>query len=599
MFTWREIQKIVGFTDEMVSYRNTVAREVNFVLSPEFKEKKEDEKVAKQHKTNKNLRELARDRIKDPFEKTQVEVRLVEEALNPNPDFEAADFLIKYLDLYTEELGKDIYVDLRKEGTIYSRLINENKFDTSFDFLKYFPKMEAVVEFKFLLQKSVESEFYGGFLFLVKKLFTKPYKNLKGDKEIVNLLERESDKAESNKRIEDAELINKLLSDDERQNRIKAMKALLDRDFDKAVMYLKKIKSKEKLRDMIVDSYLEEIDRAKDDIKHFVSAYNLAYFGGLAKEEYKKYVEDPAGKLLEYYLKKSLASENEYQETVVYAENANPRDVRNILTRKFIALVEGNNASLAMKLKKLYDVKFIQGGYDEEEKVLEAFERLIETRGMFDIPKGEENLLAALDFAMIFDFGEYDIKKINSLLCKFYISEGKYEKASMYYIPDDKGLLDLIEKEVSEFINKKNYSRVYELINYLHVVFPNDVLERKKSELIGIMKEKNIIPNNLEKMIVTEDVFRLEVLPKDIYDMIFNYCFEREYSGAKMLIDLHIPLRRKAGSVMKIKIYRMINILKKKDFELSEKVYNIYKDIVPPTFLNWIVYFFNRLFKPE
>ena len=48
MFVWYEIQNLVGFSDEMVNYRDSMVREVNFVFSDRFSNMKDDPKIQKE-----------------------------------------------------------------------------------------------------------------------------------------------------------------------------------------------------------------------------------------------------------------------------------------------------------------------------------------------------------------------------------------------------------------------------------------------------------------------------------------------------------------------------------------------------------------------
>ncbi|MFC1562839.1 hypothetical protein ACFL4Z_02170, partial [candidate division KSB1 bacterium] len=382
----------------------------------------------------------------------------------------------------------------------------------------------------------------------------------------------------------------------EKWNKVNALKALLDRDYSKAIKHLKKIESKENIKNLIIDCYWEEIDNAKKDIKHLRNAFNLAYYGNLTEEEDKNYIIYPAGKLFEHCVSMPNATDSDYQEATVFAEFTKSDDKKNVLARKFLYLIEENNVSLAVKLKKLYNIDFSEGGYEEGEKVVEIFERLTETKGIYKIPKGEENLHTALDMALIFDFGKGTVKMINGLLCRFYLSEGKYEQAKMYFVSDDKLIIDLIVNLISEFVDEKRYNRIYELLDNIKLTFPYDIIRDKRSEITDILSDKDYTLDNFAKMVVIEDVFELNILPKYVYNKIFLYCSEVGVEGAGILVDLSIPLIRKADSLMKVRIYRIINAFKVKDDELSKKLEEIYKEILPPTLLDWIIYFLKILF---
>ena len=602
MFVWKNRKTIVDFDESMISCRNALVREINFAFSPDFQKIKEDETIANIHQTNKNLRQIAEDRLNDPTKKKAVKVKLIEEALNPEPDFNAANLLMKYLDVTVEDIGKGIYHDFKNKDNVYARYIKDNKFKEALAFLKYFSEEYALSELKYLIDKASESKSYDGFSMLIKKLFVPPFNKLEKDEELKKLLEWEFENAEIDKRLEDVELINKFIKDDEKWNRVKALKALLNKDYDDAIKHLKKIETKENLKNLIIDSYWEEIEKTKnikDNITHLRNAFDLAYYGGLKDEEHNKYLEHPAKILFEHYINKPMATENDYQETVIFAEVADPEQIKDILAKKFISLIEENKSSFAVKLKKIYKVDFKSSDFEEKENVLEKFDYLTETKGVFKLPKGEKNLHAALDMALIFDLGKNSVDMINSLLCRLYLSENRYEEAKMYFVPDDRLTLELIENIISEFIDEKKYYKIYDMFEHIKFNFPDDIIRNKKSEIAEMLVNKDYAIENLEKMIVIEDVFKLHFLPGFIYSRILNYCNENVLEGSEILIELSIPLIKKADSLIKIKIYRTINNIKIKEPLLAPKVEEAYKSILPPTLLDWLIYLLKILFKME
>ena len=597
MYVWRNIKTIVGFDENMLSYRNAIVREINFAFSPGFRRIKEDESINNIHQTNRNLRRIAKERITDEVRTNTVKIKLIEEVLNPNPDFKAADLLIKYLDISTEDFGKDIYYTFKNKETAYSRFINEKRFKEAFVYLKYFTEGNALTEIKFLIDKAAESKSYKSFAFFIKKLFDPPYKILEKDKELKKILEIEFDNAESDRRLEDIELINKFLGNDEKWNRVKALKALLNRDYDHAIKYLEKIESKEKMQNLIIDCYWEEIENAKKEIMHLLNAFYLAFYGGLTDGEYREYIIYPAEKLFEHYVNKINAAENDYHEAAIFVKFIKPEDVKNILARKFLSLIQKNETSVAVKLKTLYKVDFSSADYDEKEKVLENYERLTETKGVFKIPKGEENLHTALDIAAVFDFEKDEIKIIHGLLCRFYISEELYDKAKTYFIPDDRLSLEFIENEISEFINEKEYNRIYEILDNLEFNFPDDIISKKKAEIIGIIVDKDYTLENLIKMIIIGYVFKLHILPNYTYKKVLDFCSENLADASEILMDLSIPLFNKADSIMKIRIYKLINDIKTKEITHSDKLEDVYAGMLHPTVIDWIIYLLRLLFR--
>ena len=600
MYIWRDIQTLVGFTDEMVTYRNSLVREINFVFSPAFQKIKEDEKIAKSHEVNVRLRESARDRINDPVRKKQVEIRIIAEALNPSPDFKAADLATKYLGFSVEDIGSGLYTELRgKKGTTYNKYIDDAEYDKALQFHHYFAEKDAFNDFKFFLKHSIVNQLNDKILYLVKKMLSSSYKNLMEDEEIKNVLELEFDRAEAEKRILDTEPIARLLGDDERFNRLRAMRALLKRDIQKAVKSLEKVEFKEKLKNIVIDCYWEEIDKGKNDIEHYENAFNLAYFGGIAKGDSIKYIEQPSARLFEYIMKKDDISDEDTEKLVLYAGYSNERDVKNILAGKFIKLIENNNTLLASKLKSMFEVTFGKGEYDEESKVLDMYDRLIETKGVSGIPKGEDNLLTALDVALIFDLGKEEVNVINSLLSRFYISEGNFEKARMYFSPNNKEEIELINNEITNYILDKNFSRIYELLGLLKVTFPIDIVQSRRFELTEKLKGEKYTADNVAVMIVIEDIYKLTVLPHYIYSKFFSFCFDKDSSGIKWLVSLHLPLKKHINPQRKIKIYRIIGKLKIRNPALAEELQQAYKSVLPPSLFDWIIYLFNRIFSSE
>lgn len=600
MYIWRDIQTLVGFTDEMITYRNSLVREINFVFSPAFQKIKEDENVAKSHEVNVSIRESARDRIKDPVQKKQVEVRIIAEALNPAPDFKTADLAMKYLDLSVEDIGSGLYTELRgKKGTTYNKFIDDAAYDKALQFHHYFTEKDGLNEFKIFLRHSIVNQLNDKILYLVKKMLSSSYKKLMEDEEIKNVLELEFDRAEAESRIVDAEHIGRLLGNDERFNRLRAMKALMKRDIQEAVTSLEKVEFKEKLKNMVIDCYWEEIDKGKDGIEHYENAFNLAYFSDISKGDSIKYIEQPSAKLFEYIMKKDNISDEDTEKAVLYAGYSNERDVKNILAGKFIKLIENNNALLSSKLKSMFKVTFGKGEYDEEFKVLDMYDRLIETKGVLGIPKGEDNLLTALDIALVFDLGKEEVNVINSLLSRFYISEGDFEKARMYFSPNNKEEIEFINNEITNYILDKNFSKIYELLGLLKVTFPIDIVQSRRFELTEKLKEEKYTADNVAVMIVIEDIYKLTVLPHYICSKFFSFCFNKDSSGIKWLVPLHFAVKKHINPQRKIKIYRIINELKIKNPALAEELQQAYKSILPPTLFDWIIYLFNLIFSSE
>ena len=127
--------------------------------------------------------------------------------------------------------------------------------------------------------------------------------------------------------------------------------------------------------------------------------------------------------------------------------------------------------------------------------------------------------------------------------------------------------------------------------------FPDDIISKKKAEIIGIIVDKDYTLENLIKMIIIEYVFKLHILPNYIYKKVLDFCSENLADASEILMDLSIPLFNKADSIMKIRIYKLINDIKTKEITHSDKLEDVYAGMLHPTVIDWIIYLLRLLFR--
>ena len=134
MFVWHEVQTLVGFSDEMVNYRNAMVREVNFVFSERFSRVKDDQSIAKEYELLKNRRILTYEKIPDPLKRSAVEVSLLKDIFHTALDFNSANLFVKYYGLSIEDIGRDIYFEMKEENSVYKKLLYDKLFTTALNF---------------------------------------------------------------------------------------------------------------------------------------------------------------------------------------------------------------------------------------------------------------------------------------------------------------------------------------------------------------------------------------------------------------------------------------------------------------------------------
>lgn len=471
MYLWRDIQTKAGYSDAMVRYRNSLAREINFIFSPRFKKVEEDDRIAREYEGVKKGRQRSLDAIDDPVTKSKVEIGLIMEALTPSADFRAAEMFMRYFGLNAEDVGKDVFYTMKDPDSIYNRMKKEKRWIEAFQFLKFFPINDATDQFEDILSKVFESKNSEIFMTLIREMENPPFDRMKRDADIRSMIEKECDRAIHERRYEEAKEIVQILEDHNRANLIQAAEALLERNFDEAFSLLKKSTFANRLQKLITEIHAEEMKKGEKDIEGYRNAYLLARHGGLDTEDTRRYIEQPANKLLEQLVANPNATELDFDEARQYASHANARFLSNTIAVKCIDLITQNDSKGAKKLKEMFDPNFTPGMYDEEKQVRSKFAQLTETKGIHDIPKGEENLQMAYDIATIFQFDKDELGEINIKLCRFYITNKKYEKAVDFFDPRNEDLMELVESEIHKKVQVGDYESPFNLIRTLKIEF--------------------------------------------------------------------------------------------------------------------------------
>ncbi len=597
MYLWRDVQTKPGYSDTMIRYRNSLAREINFIYSPRYKRVQEDQKIAQEYEALRKGRQRSLDAIDDPSEKRRVEIGLIMEALTPAADFRAAELFMRYFGLSAEDVGGEVYYTMRQPDSIYSNMQKDGRWIEAFQFIRFFPWNDASNEFESLLVKIVEAKDPQAFMMMVKEMENPPFDRMKRDAEVRKVLEKECDRALDEKNLDQAREICRILEDRDRENLINAAEALIRRDFDEAFQLLAGTVRVQKLRNLIVDIHEEEMKRGEKDVQGYKNAFNLAAHGNLVSEENKRYLEQPANKLVEYLIGNPNATDYDYEEALKYARHANPRFISNIVALKCIDLVTQNDAKTAKKLKEMFDPNFSPSMYDEEKHVRSVFARLTETKGIHDIPKGEENLRMAWDIAQIFDFPDSETSEIDVLLCKFYITNKNYEKAAKHFNPKNEGILELIESDIHKRVQLGDYISPYKMLKMLKFEFPrkSKITEENTLKEFAAAHGADSNPSALAKAIVLEDIFELDVLPYSYYESVISNATQNPSSGAALLVDLREVLSRKMDSTMKIDLYRVVQNLQRANDPAGQKIFTAYSNVLPPSIFDWIIYYIMRI----
>lgn len=594
MYIWREVQGYPGFTDLMVLYRNVLVHEINFVLSPRFANINESQKAARDYEAIKNNRILIQKQIIENAKRNQVELSLIEEPLRFTQDTATAEIFLKYFQLSMETIGRDIYYAMRQPGSPYLKVIEKKEFSKAIEFFKFFPKEDADNEFVSLFTTASKQEVNKTLYFFLELFHEERYKALLKHDDMKKALESEYERAESEKRLDDAGKIAELMDDKELHFRLKTLEALLSNDAITAINYLQKIKNKERIRNSLIDAYWYEVHEGAKDIQHFRNAFGYALHGGLNEGEYKEYIQHQAIEIVEYLFSHEDLQENSLAEVETYIPYIPPRTFRNMCTGLFLQFIRENQMDKARSLKHRFKVTFGRGEYDEENKVLEYFMHLTETRGQFDLPKGEENLKTAIEVGELFELNKKELDEVAFLLFKHYVTKKHYAQARKFYVPGRKELLEFIENECQKLISKKQSRDALILVQKLNIQFPDAYIREQRAYLKELVNNQALSKDDFVRAVITEQMYDLNVIPDYIYQQFIKDCFQSPHIGTQLMVDLSQALIPRFSSCLRIRLHEHIQEMHVGNAQLAEELQKAFKPILPPTILD---YFFCFLLK--
>lgn len=598
MFIWREVQTRAGYSDEMIRYRNALVREINFVFSPRFNKIHEDERIAQEYDSLKKNHERLNEGIFDPITKAKVEHGMVLEAIAPVMDFKTAELFMRYFGITVEDVGKDIHYEMRQPDSIYQRLLNEKRWLEVSQFIKFFPAVDAADEFESMFKKISEEKNTDIFMVVIKELEQPPFDRLKRDEGIRKILEKECDRAINEMRLDQALEIVTILDDRERENLIKAAESLMKRQFEEGFKFLNKTVLKDRLQKLIVELHEEEMKRGEKDNEGFRNAFFLALHGNLVTDDLRRYIEQPANKMIEHLIGNPAASDQDYKEAAKYAAYANPRTITNIIAKRCLDLITQNDTKEAEQLKTIFNPNFVSGMYDEEKNIKAKFAQLTETKGIHDIPKGEENLKMAYDIAVIFNFPKNELQQINELLCKFYIANKKFEKAAASFDQDNEAIMELIESEIEKRIQVGDYVNPYKMVYILKIKFSRKNRNRQEKTLRELLAKygTDIDQNTMAKLIVRDDIYDLNIIPFSYYRELFSFGLGGGRGGADLLVELKDVMIRHMDTVMRIELQKMVSFYQQNNDPVGAKLLSAYNQILPPSILDYLFYFILKIF---
>jgi len=597
MYKWREISDIAGFSEDMTALRNAMVREANFVFSAAHGKVETDDRIAREFEAIKKGRERALDSVRVNIKVTKVQVHLLLDVLTAL-DFKIASFFTQYFGLVLEDVGKDIYFDMKAEAAPYMRLITEGNISTAVDFVRFFPVDDAFSELEQLFNTAITRNNNSAITSLLAFIEQAPYKKLLDDESFIQLLAKEYDRAEEESRLEDARRIVDLIKDPDRSSRLKVVEALLANNYEQAIAHLPSVKNKEAIRKKILEAFHNERRRGATDIEGLKRAFHYALHGGLNEGEYKRYLEEVASALFEHFIIRPMAGESDFAQAEKYVPYASSRIVTNIFAKRLLDLILNNETSIAHNLKTRFSVKFAPGLYDHEKTVLQQFKIFTETKGMLELPKGEENLQSALDIVSIFDLPEKDKHFVMHQLCKYYIINKKYNKAKKYFVAGSTDINELITDVVHKRLEKNQFAAIYELLEALPVTFDKDIRARHNKKLRQRIRETGAGFDFLDmaRAIVETDVFDLKILNADFYYQTIDFAFEYGDRGLKIFMEIKRSLYKENDNVFRVKLHRHINQYEEKDKQQASNLRRVFTDVLPPGPWDWIIYFIRKLF---
>ena len=598
MFVWAENVSFPEYTHEMVHYRNALVKEVNFAFSNRYEKVNTDKVLNEELERFKDFREKTGNRIQKDSERNKVWLDMLLEIFRSSLDFAAADLFLKYFNIPNEAIATDLYFIMQEPGSEFRQLIDNEAFNTAFEFLQFFPVSEMLVEYENLLKTAVQKDNSSAVLFLLDYINDTPYDRLLKDSETQKLLEKEYDRAEKRKRIVQAHRLADVLKDSDGKKRVAALEAMMHNNLKEAINYLKEIRTIAELKATIKEFYANAMKKGVKnmDVEEFKTAYAYALYGKLGKNGDMQYIQEPSGKLFEYYVTKTGATEVEYYEADRYRNDCSEKFVQDVVAKKMLELIQNNDRAMAKHLKKRFRVEFEPGEYKTEDEIKKFYHTLTETYGVYETPKGEENLLTALDIVELFGFPAEEIEEVKLLLCKFYLMNKIFDGAKKYFIAGNKELNELAVKQINTFISTRDLAGAYGVLEAIPVRFSrSDHVERKKD--VKMLTSSDDIPlKDLETSIIFNDIYELKSLSKSFYRHAFIQGLNSGADGIQFLADLNIPFKKRMDACCKIRLTHAIKRLIVEDKISADILHRSYEKYVHPDILDYISYLFKRIF---
>ncbi|MCL5019920.1 MAG: hypothetical protein M1426_05595, partial [Patescibacteria group bacterium] len=420
----------------------------------------------------------------------------------------------------------------------------------------------------------------------------------KRDEDIRKIIEKECDRAISEMRLDQALELVAILDDRERENLIKAADLLTKRQFEEGFKFLSKTVLKDRLQKLILELHDEEMKRGEKNGEGYRNAFSLALHGNLVTDEMRRYIEQPANKIIEYLIGNPTASDQDYKEAAKYAAYANPRIMTNIIAQRCLDLITQNDTKKAEQLKNIFNPNFISGMYDEEKNINAKFAQLTETKGIHDIPKGEENLKMAYDIAIIFNFPKNELQQISELLCKFYIANKQFEKAAASFDQGNEALMELVESEIDKRIQVSDYLTPYKMVSVLKIKFSRKHRNRQEKILRDLMAKygADIDQNTMAKLVVRDDIYDLNIIPFSYYRELFSFGLGGGKGGTDLLVELKDVMIRHMDTVMRIELQKMVTFYQQHKDSAGAKLLSAYNQVLPPSLLDYVFYYILKIF---
>ncbi len=296
MFKWVECSNFPNYSHEMLHYRNAMVKEVNFAFSSQGKELETNKILQEQFERFKDHRGKTGNRIQKNSERNIVWLELLLDVFKSSVDFTAADLFLKYFNIPDETINEDFFSIMREANSVFDQLIQDEAFNTAFQFLNFFPPVEALTEFQHLLKTASEKENSKAILVLAENILLVPYDSLLRDEYTRKILKKEYDKAEKEEIVSDERKLAEILKDENLLKRAKALEEMLKNNHNEAITQLKEIVGISEFQPLVEEFYGKVLDKGKQDgdVEQYKIAFSYAAYGKLNIKD-KQFTEEPAG----------------------------------------------------------------------------------------------------------------------------------------------------------------------------------------------------------------------------------------------------------------------------------------------------------------